>query len=400
MRTTSKLTAAGIAAVTCVIAAVLLLPTTQPADPQQRLSAAWEALDAGQFAAVRETLDLFRQDPAQRPAADLLAAALLVRGGQPHLALPALQRLDQDGPQRPRVLQLIGEALYGLRRFAEAEVFFGTLASEHPDDAEAHRWLAATYYDLGSWNSAISALTEVIRIAPDDSRPHRLLGLMHADFELTDQAVTHYRAALERDPPPEIRATIAVELAAALVSQHQYAEARRLLTDVPESPQSASLRAVCEWNLGDPQQARFWVDRAEELGATDAETIVLKSELLEAEGRHDDALRILAAAVETFPHDAALRYRYAIVLQRAGRDDASEQQFRVWETKRDLATRLTELNLRVIDDADDPELREELAEVCEQLGKQDLAAMWRAAAAACRASADAETGSRRTETSS
>src|SRR5262245_39827989 len=72
----------------------------------------------------------------------LLEGGARLRSGDPSGALVALGTVRPHGKLRVPFSLMKGEALYLRGRLADAESVFRELASEHPDEAEAHRWLA------------------------------------------------------------------------------------------------------------------------------------------------------------------------------------------------------------------------------------------------------------------
>ncbi|MFN9040376.1 MAG: hypothetical protein ACK5YO_29055, partial [Planctomyces sp.] len=67
-----------------------------------------------------------------------------------------------------------------------------------------------------------------------------------------------------------------------------------------------------------------------------------------------------------------------------GQDQQAETTLQTWQKYRDLATELTQLNLKAIEDPFNAEVRDRLAVICTELQKPELAEMWKTAAEACR----------------
>ncbi|HSG70164.1 MAG TPA: hypothetical protein VLA12_07105, partial [Planctomycetaceae bacterium] len=82
--------------------------------------------------------------------------------------------------------------------------------------------------------------------------------------------------------------------------------------------------------------------------------------------------------------DAEIRYQLAQAYARLNRQQDYEREILVFQEHSEASKRLTELNLQAVRDPRDPIVRDQLAEICETLGKQDLAEMWRKAAHNCR----------------
>ena len=162
--------------------------------------------------------------------ATVLRCAWLLRRGRHDEVLRRLPPKMIDGPQRRHVLRLAGESLFHLGDFEKAELLLVRSTVEFPDEVAAHRVLAAMYYDLGANTLSLKELAQVQRLAPLDSRPHHLAGMIHADGEDFASAIRQLRQALDKSPSGETRAAIQIELAKALSRNHEYQAAIDILT--------------------------------------------------------------------------------------------------------------------------------------------------------------------------
>ena len=135
-------------------------------------------------------------------------------------------------------------------RGAEVSRSVAAVLAEDPDSVDAHRLLAAMYYDAGVIPQAIRHLEETARLAPADHRPSRLLGLVHSDYERYDDAVGHYVESLTRAPDQADRDDVLAEMAACEVKLRRHREALATLdrlsapTDASEALRAESLAAV------------------------------------------------------------------------------------------------------------------------------------------------------------
>ena len=84
------------------------------------------------------------------------------------------------------------------------------------------------------------------------------------------------------------------------------------------------------------------------------------------------------------PHDTACRYQLAQAWQRLGQPEKYKQEMARHDTSQKLKQELTEKNLEANWAPDNAEVRDRLAELCDALGKSELATMWRREPAACR----------------
>ncbi len=343
------------------------------------------ALEQKNYPEVRRIIGLLEKEQPPSEFADLLQATFQLRSNSPQNALRTLLALNLSGPLRQDLLLLSGEAFYRAGQLADARQALSTLLAEAPDSVDAHRWLASTWYDLGANIPAIHHLTEVTRLAPDDYRPHWLMGVMYRDFEDFPQAIKHLKAAWERNPPSEVRNLIGVYLSRSLQADHQYELALEFLKQCQPSPAVQVEIARAEFSLTRADTAEQLLSETsipdEEQAGIDY--FLLYGEILEARGNLQQAIEKYAAGAARFPFDEDLQYRFAIALKAHGETAKSEAAMVEWNRRNELKKRLVELNKIASEQPDNAAARKELADICRQMNRPQLAAMWDAAAAAC-----------------
>jgi tetratricopeptide (TPR) repeat protein len=355
----------------------------------EKVPSALMALDRGDAAPAEQALASLKGRQGFEHEANLLEAALLLSRQKPNEALAALAKIDPNGPLRRQTLLCAVRALYAQNQLLEAEAILRTLVTENPEDADAHRWLAAIYYDIGAFDASKRLLEKVISLAPDDYRPHRLLGLMNRDFEDYKEAVTEYERALRLSPPATDRNEMMVEMARARIALLQYEGALHHLKLVHPNASTHALAAQCHIAAGRIPEAKEELALSTGIDPNERLALMLEADVLSLEKKDEEALAVLRRAVSAHPHDAECRYRLALLLQRLGRKAESEAEMARWQETRNLMTRLTDLNTEAVRDPANAKLREDLAVVCAALGKRELSEMWKRAAAACRAAAGA-----------
>ena len=79
---------------------------------------------------------------------------------------------------------------------ARAGVYEHLVVAE-PDNAEAYRFLAGYYMNLGAYEKAIKALKEVVRIEPNDSSAHSMLGDAYWNCGHYEKAMLSYKRAMK-----------------------------------------------------------------------------------------------------------------------------------------------------------------------------------------------------------
>lgn len=342
-----------------------------------------EAISNGDSATWHECMRLLEGDEFldQRR---VLQAARAVKAQHPDEALTQLAAVPQDGPLRRDVLLYSGIALQQQSRLSEAEMQLTSLIVEFPEDSDAYRWLGAVYFDLGAYDLAVGQLNRAAELAPDDYEVHYLLSVIHGDFENDSVAVQHIQAALERDPPADVVRELHAALGVSLMRLRDYEGALDALKDVEPTVTTEVARARCHWNFNRRDEAMASLDWALTEEPLDRDGLMLKAEILEAEGDVAGAVALLEQVVDADPYDADACYQLALTLGRDGQEAEAAGAMARWQELNDLNTRLVELNVQANTDVRNAEVRDEIASVCDQLGKHELAETWRRAAAACR----------------
>lgn len=354
------------------------------ASPESAFDRALAALERGDTTGVDGWLAILDRHPKYVDHVRLLDGVIFLRG---HRLEPALARLDpppRSGPLRPHFLLYAAQAFHESNRLLQAEAALRILAAEFPDHAEARRWLGIVYYDLGAYDAAITELTLLSELSPSDYRPHRLIGLMRHDFEQDTDAILSYQRALERSPPSAVHQEIIRELAESFVNLRRHEEALGVLKHAIPNAATLALSGECAWCTGRTEEALAYVSEAKQHDTSHRRLLLLEAEMQTAAGDLAAALAILRGAIEKHPHDAETRYRYALALKESGFAREAEDEMVRWNHAKELAVKLTELNFKALGDPHDAAVRDKLAEVCQSLGKVELAAMWRRAAEACR----------------
>jgi len=382
------------------IAAALVLtgcgrePEGPPADAAALLREGWDAVDrddaAGARRAIRGLRELGRDDRAALLQARLLVARGFAAAALDILAGPEGRQGIEEGQETGRLVRLVrAEIAYRTRRYREAERDLVAVLAADPDAVDAHRLLAAMYYDAGAIPQAIRHLEETARLAPSDPRPVRLLGLIHADYERYDDAVARYVESLARGPDQPDREVVLREMAACEIKLRRHREALATLDRLAEpTPAAEVLRAECLLAIGDRAAARRIVDRVRAADPDDLEALVLDGTILLEDGDAAAAVTPLARAVAAHPHEYLARFRLAQACDGAGREGDAAREYAEAERIRKTRKEFSELHQAAWDAPGDAAVRRRLAAVAASLGRPDREAVWLDAARAIDAGED------------
>ncbi|MBT6496048.1 MAG: tetratricopeptide repeat protein [Planctomycetaceae bacterium] len=354
------------------------------ADPEEEFQGALTALQKHDLISVRKSIERLSKNPSYDSHVHFLRGAILLDANQIQPALVELRRARHTPALQKPVQLLIGECLYRTGDLSQAEQVFREVERAHPNNPGAQRWLAAIYYDLGAMDAAIPRLEELSLLQPDDFSPERLLGVIHFDFEKYPRAITALREALNRSAPPEIEQAMRLRLAKALVFEKQFSDALEELQQVPRSPEVLALIGDCHWATNQRKKAsQVWTE-AYSLEPQSEPVLELGARIYLDQNEPEKAIPLLQRVLVVNPHNANSRYSLAMAYRQLGKTEEYQQEIQQWRDSQKLRTRLSELNVQAMSDLRNAELRDEIADLCEESGKPKLARMWRSAAESCR----------------
>jgi tetratricopeptide (TPR) repeat protein len=336
-------------------------------------------------------------------AADQLAARLEASGhpdhahllrGQIYLRQGRLDRAVEEYNQIRRE-ELLAEAslIYGLgflslRRWVPAERLLAYVAEVRPDNLDAHRGLAAIYFDRRAMRPALEHLETWSRLDDRDGQPHRMMGLIYLQLASKERAVRHYRAALARALKPEVREEVVFELVETLIQLVSFREALACLDEHP--PVTAEgrsafreLRAEVLLGVGRTAEAVRTLEEARGTGPPSARWLRLRGLAYMEAGEPGAAVEVLQQALQMDKHDCRSRYQLAVACEQLGRRAEAAEHHQLWKDSQQLLQQLTDLSHEALQRPVDAAVRRRLAEVCEALGKPELAQLWLRAAASC-----------------
>lgn len=342
----------------------------------QHFQTAVTAFQENDLDTVRSVAEALADVDKCRPHFHLLEGLILLRDDR------LLEAIDRFGYARNHpdtqalAYALSGEALYKARLFGDLERILTTALRLDPSLTDARRWLAAYYYDVGAMNHAVNHLVVVAEQAPDDPRPHRLIGLIYKDFEEYRKAIHHYRESLRIAPDQADRLGLLVELAECLVNERRHDEALETLASCPRLAHALWLQAECHYAQGNGSGARKLLDEALRLAPGHLEASQLLATIDVESGSAASAVEILRRAVKHHPKEYRPRYQLSQAYQRLGEEELAREQVEAMKDLRALRERFTKLHERAFADPDDVDVRYELGVVAARLDKPKLAQGW------------------------
>ena len=354
--------AAGLAALAVLITIVALRGgfarrgAAAPPAVEELVQAGWKAVDDENAAAARASIRSLRAAGASGLAAVVQARLLVARGfSRPAidvLAGIAAEDRIQAGSDVDRLVHLVrGEAAYRLRIYPVAERELATVLVATPDSFDAHR----------------------------------LLGLIHNDYERYPEAVEHYRESLRRAPDQPDRDDVLVELAGSLIKLRSHREALATLEPLSASDAADLIRAECLLAIGDRAGARAIVERLLRASPDDLGALILDGSVHLEDGDPQGALDPLQRVVARHPRDYLARLKLAQAYAGCGREAEADEARAEAERIRALRREFADLHQEAWAKPADAAVRRRLAAMAAALDRPDLEEVWLEAAAAVEA---------------
>ncbi len=189
--------------------------------------------DLGRY--TEAAAELADADARDVPAQTLLARVKLAEGA-PREALAAADAAVRADPTDLGALIARGMVLADLGRVEEAVSQAEEILRHGRGNGYACTSAAAILSEVRNGQVALDAAWEGVRLTPDQSRAHLVLGVVAARLGMTDVAQRAYREALSLDPGLSMAQAA---LGVARVEQHRYVQALSHLADREPPPAAA-----------------------------------------------------------------------------------------------------------------------------------------------------------------
>ncbi len=189
------------------------------------------------------------------------------------------------------------------------------LVGENPDDAQAHRWLAAALQQQGQAEAALESIDRAIALAPEDAELHLARAGVLIGARRNDEALAALAASSGLDPNQFMAYTMQAQLALGRGDLGEAERLSRLAARVaPDHPQLAAIDGMVALRRGDA----------------------------------DRALRLVVAASQQAPDDAQIRYALGFIYMAKQHWAFAEQAFRGIVERNPAATSLHSLIAELI----------------------------------------------------
>ncbi len=249
-------------------------------------------------------------DPDKVQKGKQMVEAVLADGKPSASALMVMAKIDL-------AQQRADEAIEGLRKAIEID----------PNNPQAHFVLGTALSVKGEGPEARTELARALEIDPSMLEARRVLARVHASLGEHEYAVEEARRYLAAKPDST---QTRILLAQSLVILRRMDEALAELNSIPESERDAEVYYALgrvHLGMGHDAQARQYLIQAAELMPTNADILRNLVRLDEKEGRLQESVARVAAAVEKEPDNAKLRTLSGLVALVDKRNSDAEAAF-------------------------------------------------------------------------
>jgi tetratricopeptide (TPR) repeat protein len=344
--------------------------------PQAHCRRAMAAVETNGFETIAYELLWLERNPRFEAQASLLSGTLLLAEGDLQTAPHVLAVAAANPDTQVRAAVLLGECLYKSGKFREAGEIWTRAVELDPDNADAHRGLAAAYFDLRAAREALVHLRRVAELDPRDPRPHKLIGLLCDDCWQPTLAIEGYEEALRRAPDSPDSAEIRFNLAKLFFRMKSFRSALEQLSHLAPSAEVFALTADCQHGLGLDEQARASLDEALRLDPKLVRALALKGQLLIERGDVWAAADTLELAFQQAPNDWAVLNHLATACQRTDQAEKAQRLRQTFDRLQGLDHEYEDLGLKALDDPRDAQTRYRLGLLAMELGAPALARTW------------------------
>jgi len=288
-------------------------------------------------------------------------------------------QLNATTPPQPKDLPeywvMVGELAANRNDAALAAKAYQKAAEQSNDPAISERAVGLALM-RGDVAGAIKGAQRWAALAPNDVEPQRALGMLYLQSKQNDKAFEAFAHIINQTPGGPAQGWQVIQDTVARINPVPTSMLnliRKLRDQYADLAAAQACFAQVALNAGALDEALAAADRAQHL-APSAETIALKARILLAQGRSNDAVRLIAQAVEVQPSDVSLRLTYGQILIELQRFDAAQAQFQqLLKYDPGNAEALYALGLLAMDDGHLEEARDYFLQLAESGAHRDEA---------------------------
>jgi tetratricopeptide (TPR) repeat protein len=356
-------------------------------NPEQCYRRALRAVAHDDFDQAQYLLLRLQRAPEYEAHASVIAGILKLHENRLDDALHELHFAVDHPATKGLALTLMGRTFLQQGLFHAAERTLRSALAHDDTLVEAHRDLAAAYFEAGNMVAAANEFRRSSALAPEDPRPYRSLGIIFQEFQRYDEAIECFQEALRRDAvspthlaPGERQETI-VDLAKIQekeLSRHE--EALATLAQAADTSESLALRAECLYALGDIEAAAKCAEQALQMDGEQLDALLVKVRVAMNANDAATAEALLDHALKVQPKHQIAHHMMSQVLQTLGREDEAEQHAQEASVIRELKNEFNKLSELAASEPPHAADCLRLGLMAERVGEDAMAANWYRAA--------------------
>ena len=353
----------------------------RPIDLAERFQAGLDAVERGDWKTVRLCAHRLLQDDEHHAHAALLQAYEQLALGQSEEAFVTFSKATSEPETRELAYHEAATILYEAGQFSQTILMCRQVLEWNSARTDSQRLLAAAYYDIGAMVSAINTLKVVAEQQPNDHRPHYMEASILHDFERFDDAVLAYEEAAKRVPQDSIaKDEILLGWGECLVQLRCHAEALIAMEPASSGPEVDAQRAVALFALRQLDTALKAAESALTRRPHLPEAVAVAAQCYEHSGDVERGIALLQEAADLHPHEVELHLRLADMLGANGHLAAALDHRKKAATISEYRREFSNKQQALVHNDDDANLRFEIAQLAERLGKIEIARSWLQAA--------------------
>jgi len=246
--------------------------------------------------------------------------------------LPAASKLTPGTLERREAEQVLGLALYGAGRLAEALPYLEATRAWAHDNVELHYFLGLAYLQTGKIDQARNALAVAFAVKPESAAAHLTTAQMLVRVNLDEAAAGELKRALEKDARlPQARYLLGQ---IALFRGRLDESAQWTRGELEANPGNA----MAWYQLGDVhvrqgnwEQAIATLQRSLWINPFYSGPYILLGRAYMKTGQPSTAEGMLRRAIQYDPNNRSAHYLLAQLLQQLGRHDEAKTEFAIAE---------------------------------------------------------------------
>jgi tetratricopeptide (TPR) repeat protein len=248
------------------------------------------------------------------------------------LLAPVVPKLQPDSLERREAEQVLGLALYGAGRLAEAIPYLEATRAWARDNVELHYFLGLAYLQTGKIDAARGALAVSFGVPADSAGADLVTAQMLIRLNLYDAAEAQLKRALAKDPRLPQAHFLLGQMALFRGRLKEAAELTRAEIDVNPG------NAMAWSQLGDVlvreakwQDAIAMLQRSIWINPFYSAPYILLGQAYAKSGQPATAEGMLRRAIQYDPNNRAAHYRLAQLLQQMKRFEEAKAEFAIAE---------------------------------------------------------------------